>query len=56
MRPRSLSAVRHFTPVYLHAKTAVDADDLRTWWTTVILITEKPEDPQFEPHAGIKMA
>ena len=27
-----------------------------TWRTTVILITGKPEDPQIQPHAGIKMA
>ena len=30
--------------------------DICTWQTRVILITRKPEDPQFEPHAGIKMA
>ena len=56
MRPLSSRAVRLFTRVYLHAQTAVDAGDIRTWWTTVILITGKLEDPQFEPHAGIKMA
>ena len=26
-------------------------DELRLFW-----LREKPEDPQFEPHAGIKMA
>ena len=26
------------------------------WWTPVNLIMGKPEDPQFESHAGIKMA
>ena len=56
MCPRSLHAVQHFTRVYLHAETAVDASDIRTWRTTVILITGKPKDPQFEPHAGIKIA
>ena len=45
-----------FSHVYLHAQTAVDADDIRTQWTTVILNTEKPEDPQFKLHAGMKMA
>ena len=30
MRPRSSCAVRSFTPVYLHAKTAIDASDIRT--------------------------
>ena len=48
MRTQSLRAVRHFTHVYLHAKTAD--------WVTVILIMRKFEDSQFEPHARIKMA
>ena len=56
MRPWSLRSVRRFTWVYLHAQTAVDAGDIRTWRTTVILIMGKTQDPQFEPHAGIKMA
>ena len=34
----------------------VDAGDIRTWRTTVILTTGKTRRPQFEPHAGIKMA
>ena len=55
MRSRPLRAVQHFTHVYLDAQTAVDAGDIRTWQTTVILITGKPEDPQFKPHAWIKM-
>ena len=55
MRLRYLRAVRRFMRVYLHAKTAVDAGDIRTWRSTVILITgKKTKDPQFEPHAGIK--
>ena len=29
MRPRALRAVRRFMRVYLHAKTAVDAGDIR---------------------------
>ena len=42
MRPRSsCTAVRHFTHVYHHAQTAVDAGDICTWWTTVIFITGK---------------
>ena len=32
-----------------------DAGDIRTWRTTVILITGKTRRPQFEHHAGIKM-
>ena len=52
MPPRSLHAMQH---VYLHAQTALDASDKRTWWTTVILITGKTWRPQFESHAGIKM-
>ena len=30
MRPQSLRAVWHFTRVYLHAQTTVDARDIRT--------------------------
>ena len=57
MHPRSLHAVWRFTHVYLHAQTAVNAGDKRTWWTTVILITRKTQrPPRFEPHARIKMA
>ena len=55
MRPQSLRAMRHFMRVYIHAQTAVDAGDICTWRTMVIWLREKPEDPQFEPHAGIKM-
>ena len=40
---------------YLHAQTTVDAGDMRTQQATVILITRKPEDPQFEPHVRINM-
>ena len=39
--PRSSRAVRHLTHVCLHAQTAVDAGDIRTRRTTVILITGK---------------
>ena len=45
MHPWSLRAVWRFTGVHLHAKTAVDATDIRTWPTTVILITGKPRRP-----------
>ena len=41
MSPRSSRTVRRFTRFHLHAKTAVDAGDIRTWRTTVILITGK---------------
>ena len=41
MRPRSLHAVPHFMHVYLPAQTAVDAGDIHTWQTMVILITGK---------------
>ena len=40
---------------YFHAQTVVDAGDIRTWQTMVIWLREKAEDPQFEPHAGIKI-
>ena len=56
MRPRSSRAVQRLMHVYLHAQIPVDAGDMRTWRTTVIWLREKPEDPKFEPHAGIKMA
>ena len=51
-----LRTVGRFTRVCPHAKTAVDADDIQTWWTTVFLITRKTQRPQFESHARIKMA
>ena len=34
-----------FDACYLHAQTAVDAGDIRTWRITVILITGKPQIP-----------
>ena len=49
--PTSCGVLRVFI---LMPQTAVDVGDIHTWRTRVILITEKPEDPQFEPHAGIK--
>ena len=45
MRPRSLRAVQRFMHVYLHAQTVVDAGDIRTWRTTVILIPGKTKPP-----------
>ena len=45
MRSRSLYTVRCFTCVHLHAQIAVDAGDICTWQTTVILITGKPRIP-----------
>ena len=55
MHPRSFSAMRRLQVFYLHSQTAVGAGDIHTWWTAVSLITEKSEDPQFEPSARIKM-
>ena len=46
MRPWSLRAMQCFTCVYLHAQTTVDAGDIRTWRTTVILMTGKTQRPQ----------
>ena len=43
MRPWSLHAVQHFRHIYLYTETAVDAGDIRTWRTTVILIMGKPQ-------------
>ena len=56
MRSRSLRAARLLMRDGLHAQTAVLAGNLRTWRTTIILITGSPEDPQIEPHAEIKIA
>ena len=53
MHPGSLCALRCFTHVHLHAQTSVDASNMRTWWTTVILITGKTQIPQFEPHGKV---
>ena len=45
MRPRSSPTVQRFTRIYLHAQTAVDAADIRTWWNLIILITGKIQRP-----------
>ena len=45
MHLRSLRTMQCFTRVYLHTQTAVDAGDIRTWRTTVILITGKSRRP-----------
>ena len=47
--------------MYLLTQTAIDAGDIGTQRTMVIMLFwlgEKPEDPQFgfEPHAGRKIA
>ena len=55
MRPQSSRAVQHFMCVCLHPQTAVDAGDIRTQHPQLFWLKwEKPEDPQSEPHAGIK--
>ena len=51
----SRAAQRLLTCDCLHAQTTVHARNLRTWQTTIILITGKMT-PKIEPHAGIKMA
>ena len=65
MPQRSSRAVHHFKHVYLHARTALDAGDKTTVVRQVTYapdvprlfwLRKMPEDPQFEPHAGIKMA
>ena len=46
MCPWSLCAIMlRFTHVYLHAQTAVNTSDVRTWWITVILIMGKTQIP-----------
>ena len=52
MRPRSSCAMRRFTSL----PSRLDRSTLRTWRITLILITGKIWTPEFEPHAGIKMA
>ena len=44
MCPPFLCAVWRFKFVYLHAQTEVDAGDIHTWQTTVILIIN-PKTP-----------
>ena len=54
MHPQSMRAMWLFTHVYLHAQTPVHTcapDESWLFWSQ-----EKPEYPQFEPHARIKMA
>ena len=43
--PWSLRAVWCFLPVYLHAQTAINASDIRTWPIAVILIMETQIPP-----------
>ena len=45
MCARSLGAVWFLSGVSLHVHTAVDAGDIHTWWTTIILIMEKARIP-----------
>ena len=45
-----------FLRLFVFAQTVVHAGNTRTWWSMIILIMEKPEDPQIQPHAGVKMA
>ena len=52
----SLRTLRGFTCVDLHTQTAEDASDIRTWWTTVIFITEKTWRPPIWTPYRIKMA
>ena len=48
--PRPLCTMRHLTHFYLHAQTAVDAGDICTRRTRVILITgQTPETPNLSP-------
>ena len=56
MCPQSSRSVQIFMCVYLHAQTAIDAGDIRTHEHWLFWLREKSKDPQFEPHAGIKMA
>ena len=62
MRSRSSCPAQLLTPDCLHAQTAVDTANLRTWRTTFIFdeprlfwLRKKPKDPQIEPHGGIKI-
>ena len=56
MRSLSSRAVQRFDQVCLHTRIVVHAGNIRTWQTTVILITRKTRRPQNSTHAGIKMA
>ena len=42
--------MRHFTHVCFYAQTAVHLGSIHTLRTTVILIMEKTQRPQIEPH------
>ena len=54
VHPRSFCVMRLFMRCIFMLSSR--CSDIRTWWTAVILtIIKKPEDRQFEPHAGIKM-
>ena len=45
IRSRSVCAAQHFMHVCLHAQTAVHAGNIRTWRTTISLITGKTRRP-----------
>ena len=49
MRPQSSHAMLCFTCVYLHTQTAVNAGDIRTCGTTVILVPGNPKTPIWAP-------
>ena len=53
MRPQSYRVVGPFTRIYLDTQTAVDAGDIRTRRTMVILITGKTQrPPNLSPVSG----
>ena len=54
MRSQSSRAVQYFALVCLHAQTPVHADNIRTWHTPTVFITEKTWRPPNS--AGVKMA
>ena len=54
MRLRSLRTMRHVRLFYLRTQTAVDAGDIHTWQTAVILITGKPRRPPIWAPCGNK--
>ena len=56
MSSQSSCTIQHFMCVLSSSSDRCRFNDICTWWTALIWLWEKPEDPLIESHAGIKMA
>ena len=49
-----LCTLKDILGIFIYTQTAVEADNILTWQITIILITEKLEDPNFSLVPGSK--